>query len=102
MFLDYTHNVKATRWTELFCDVVPREGGKAYGVAATLERFGLEPEEAVSYTHLRAHETGRNLVCRLLLEKKKHLTTNTHNKLTNIKSNEYNGIRPYSLKQIDT
>ena len=26
----------------------------------------------VSYTHLRAHETGRNLVCRLLLEKKKH------------------------------
>ena len=28
---------------------------------------------AVSYTHLRAHETGRNLVCRLLLEKKKIL-----------------------------
>src|SRR5674476_1518544 len=24
----------------------------------------------VSYTHLRAHETGRNLVCRLLIEKK--------------------------------
>ena len=24
----------------------------------------------VSYTHLRAHETGRKLVCRLLLEKK--------------------------------
>src|SRR5665213_4275913 len=28
-------------------------------------------EGSVSYTHLRAHETGRNLVCRLLLEKKK-------------------------------
>ena len=28
------------------------------------------PAESVSYTHLRAHETGRNLVCRLLLEKK--------------------------------
>ena len=27
----------------------------------------------VSYTHLRAHETGRNLVCRLLLEKKKNV-----------------------------
>src|SRR5665213_3367170 len=26
--------------------------------------------KAVSYTHLRAHETGRNLVCRLLLDKK--------------------------------
>ena len=29
--------------------------------------------EAVSYTHLRAHETRSNLVCRLLLEKKKKL-----------------------------
>ena len=31
-----------------------------------------EPQEApVSYTHLRAHETVLDLVCRLLLEKKK-------------------------------
>ena len=29
------------------------------------------PSEAVSYTHLRAHETVLDLVCRLLLEKKK-------------------------------
>ena len=28
--------------------------------------------KAVSYTHLRAHETLRYLVCRLLLEKKKY------------------------------
>src|SRR5450756_2781221 len=28
-------------------------------------------DEAVSYTHLRAHETRHDLVCRLLLEKKK-------------------------------
>src|SRR5660398_297146 len=27
--------------------------------------------KSVSYTHLRAHETKANLVCRLLLEKKK-------------------------------
>ena len=32
--------------------------------------------KAVSYTHLRAHETGRNLVCRLLLEKKKNKEQN--------------------------
>ena len=37
----------------------------------------------VSYTHLRAHETVLDLVCRLLLEKKKHTPiqnrhTNTH------------------------
>ena len=30
-----------------------------------------EISESVSYTHLRAHETKANLVCRLLLEKKK-------------------------------
>eukprot|EP00658_Telonema_sp_P-2_P059042 TRINITY_DN47711_c0_g1_i1.p1 TRINITY_DN47711_c0_g1~~TRINITY_DN47711_c0_g1_i1.p1 ORF type:complete len:116 (+),score=20.01 TRINITY_DN47711_c0_g1_i1:80-427(+) len=29
--------------------------------------------DAVSYTHLRAHETPEHLVCRLLLEKKKKL-----------------------------
>ena len=30
--------------------------------------------EPVSYTHLRAHETVLDIVCRLLLEKKKHTT----------------------------
>ena len=30
--------------------------------------------EPVSYTHLRAHETVLDLVCRLLLEKKKYYT----------------------------
>ena len=30
---------------------------------------------AVSYTHLRAHETRGNLVCRLLLEKKHKKTS---------------------------
>src|SRR5450756_2949643 len=32
---------------------------------------------AVSYTHLRAHETRHDLVCRLLLEKKKKNKTKT-------------------------
>ena len=42
----------------------------------------------VSYTHLRAHETKANLVCRLLLEKKnKQHFENAHNqKLHNYKS----------------
>ncbi|HAG60455.1 MAG TPA: hypothetical protein DCL83_14615, partial [Arthrobacter bacterium] len=31
---------------------------------------GLDEREPVSYTHLRAHETEADLVCRLLLEKK--------------------------------
>ena len=38
---------------------------------------------AVSYTHLRAHETGRNLVCRLLLEKKKKKKTYNKKKKQN-------------------
>ena len=37
---------------------------------------------AVSYTHLRAHETRHDLVCRLLLEKKKKTTTKNKKKKT--------------------
>ena len=36
----------------------------------TEEHMDILDTVSVSYTHLRAHETGRNLVCRLLLEKK--------------------------------
>jgi len=36
------------------------------------EKGKIDPR-AVSYTHLRAHETLRYLVCRLLLEKKKKI-----------------------------
>ena len=35
--------------------------------------YPTETRWAVSYTHLRAHETVLDLVCRLLLEKKKKL-----------------------------
>src|SRR5450756_2959096 len=40
------------------------------GFAEGVRRGETHPE-AVSYTHLRAHETRHDLVCRLLLEKKK-------------------------------
>src|SRR5678815_577372 len=36
--------------------------------ALRIQQIGMS---AVSYTHLRAHETPEHLVCRLLLEKKK-------------------------------
>ena len=39
---------------------------------AAIGAVGLVVGAAVSYTHLRAHETVLDLVCRLLLEKKKH------------------------------
>src|SRR5665811_194023 len=41
------------------------EPGRAQRLLERLARLG-----AVSYTHLRAHETVLDLVCRLLLEKK--------------------------------
>ncbi len=46
---------------------------KLTGVRVEEFGFGLPPRaiKAVSYTHLRAHETVLDLVCRLLLEKKK-------------------------------
>ncbi len=46
--------------------VVARGAGWTSETARSTVRY-----EAVSYTHLRAHETLRYLVCRLLLEKKK-------------------------------
>ena len=47
--LEATEHVALTRWTNLFCDVVPDEGGKSYGVAATLERYGIAAEEAIAF-----------------------------------------------------
>ena len=44
--------------------------GKTYGLGST-EVAELTRIAPVSYTHLRAHETVLDLVCRLLLEKKK-------------------------------
>ena len=44
-----------------------------------LERFHVTCDPPVSYTHLRAHETVLDLVCRLLLEKKKKEKKNKKN-----------------------
>ncbi len=49
LILDVTSNVRLTRWTELFCDVIPANGGKDKGIAATLERFGVAPEECIAF-----------------------------------------------------
>ena len=48
------------------------EANKKKFLLFELDFFVTEDNKvAVSYTHLRAHETKANLVCRLLLEKKK-------------------------------
>src|SRR5450759_5862826 len=55
-------------------------GGSTGAGKSTLVN-GLVGTTAVSYTHLRAHETRHDLVCRLLLEKKKkkNKKNETHN-----------------------
>ena len=59
-----------------------RSGARASmpGMMDTILNLGLNDATvkglaAVSYTHLRAHETVLDLVCRLLLEKKKNHKT---------------------------
>ena len=42
-----------------------------------MDYVGLPRVTSVSYTHLRAHETVLDLVCRLLLEKKKKKNENS-------------------------
>ena len=69
-------------WVKTLCDLSPER--IVYGTRQaikeseylptlhTIRQFCAPKPEAVSYTHLRAHETGAYLVCRLLLEKKKN------------------------------
>ena len=47
---------------------------------ALTEAYKAVIKAPVSYTHLRAHETVLDLVCRLLLEKTKHKNTTHSNK----------------------
>src|SRR5665213_4598339 len=50
--------------------VIVSDVGQHQMVACRYAKFNQTRSNvtSVSYTHLRAHETGRNLVCRLLLE----------------------------------
>src|SRR5660397_172732 len=57
-----------------FAERNQRGGDREDPVAAPAVSLRPAP---VSYTHLRAHETKANLVCRLLLEKKKKNTPHT-------------------------
>ena len=53
-------------------DAAEQRDDKGHEEEACGQRVRVEP---VSYTHLRAHETVLDLVCRLLLEKKKKNNT---------------------------
>src|SRR5428012_3129 len=49
----------------------PDLGRHFHGCDAVIHLAFVVTDYPVSYTHLRAHETRHDLVCRLLLEKKK-------------------------------
>ena len=51
-----------------------RAGVREVGRGDVVDALGQAGVVPVSYTHLRAHETVLDIVCRLLLEKKKHYT----------------------------
>ena len=67
-------------------------GSAARIVRRSIVVLALFGAAAVSYTHLRAHETVLDLVCRLLLEKKKNrvrYTSTWLGKIWNIHKHEH-------------
>ena len=72
--LDATFS-KLDQWFDRPLELLHFQPDKGWTIAQVLEHVHLTNHflllTPVSYTHLRAHETLRYLVCRLLLEKKK-------------------------------
>ena len=60
---------RTTKFPAENCSIFPNE--KVWIFRKASSRMSALTPWAVSYTHLRAHETDSYLVCRLLLEKKK-------------------------------
>ena len=76
--IDYSKD--ASQIKDVVRNTIITEEGNINTVVSSLKEKGakikildssVDPLGSVSYTHLRAHETVLDLVCRLLLEKKK-------------------------------
>ena len=46
---DAATGVLTTRWCDYFCDVVPANSSKPAGIRATLERYGIAPEDSIAF-----------------------------------------------------
>ena len=87
--VDFTFDEVSPEWLKGF-EVYLRSRGCSWNTVSTyLRTFRAvynravdlrKASYAVSYTHLRAHETRHDLVCRLLLEKKKKKQHKNKNK----------------------
>lgn len=49
MFLDHMPGCVATRWHEDATDLIPKGNGKADGIRAALERYGLREDEIIAF-----------------------------------------------------
>ena len=49
LFLSVMPHCTHTRWHPKGIDIVPKGGGKAAGIQATMERYGLAPEEIMAF-----------------------------------------------------
>ena len=49
LFLSVMPGCIATRWSEYATDVIPKGNGKADGIRAALERYGLKAEETIAF-----------------------------------------------------
>src|SRR5674476_757971 len=65
------HGVDPTSPSPIVVRHSPSHPSRFARMLLVIDNYDSFTYNPVSYTHLRAHETGRNLVCRLLLEKKK-------------------------------
>ena len=50
LFLDHMPGCIATRWSEFATDLIPKGNGKADGIRAALERYGLKAEETIAFS----------------------------------------------------
>lgn len=49
VILDATSHCKITRWSDIFCDVMPDSGGKDVGVRLVMDALGLDPRECAAF-----------------------------------------------------
>ena len=48
-FLDIMPEVKCVRWNPLYCDVIPKNGGKDIGIQSVLDELGIDVSESMCF-----------------------------------------------------
>ncbi len=48
-FVSHASGIKSARWTPMFADIIPKDGGKPEGIMRMLKRHGLKQEECMAF-----------------------------------------------------